>query len=188
MAGPPTPPGHSARDGAGSPIGEVDAPTSADADCGDGWWTMRTVLQRVAEARVDVGDRPVGAIGPGLLVLVGAGADDTDADAEWTARKIAELRIFEDDDGKMNRSVEETGGSVLVVSQFTLYADVRKGRRPSFVGALAPAAAARLVTRVCDILRARGLTVETGEFGASMDVALVNRGPVTIVLESPREP
>jgi D-tyrosyl-tRNA(Tyr) deacylase len=147
---------------------------------------MRAVLQRVAHARVDVDGRSVGSIGPGLLVLVGAGATDTEADAEWTARKIAELRIFEDDEGKMNRSVEETGGSVLVVSQFTLYADVRKGRRPSFVGALAPDAASPLVDRVCALLRARGLTVATGEFGASMDVSLVNRGPVTIVLESPR--
>lgn len=148
---------------------------------------MRAVLQRVAQAHVDVDGRTVGSIGPGLLVLVGAGAADTEADAEWTARKIAELRIFEDDEGKMNRSVEETGGSVLVVSQFTLYADVRKGRRPSFVGALAPDAASRLVDRLCDLLRARGLSVATGEFGASMDVSLVNRGPVTIVLESPRE-
>ncbi len=147
---------------------------------------MRAVVQRVSEARVTVGERVVGAIGPGLVVLIGAGEGDTDADAEWTARKIAELRIFEDDDGKMNRSVEETGGAVLVVSQFTLYGDVRKGRRPSFVSALAPDAAARLVGIVCERLRARALTVETGEFGASMDVALVNHGPVTILLESPR--
>jgi D-tyrosyl-tRNA(Tyr) deacylase len=145
------------------------------------------VVQRVARARVDVDGRTVGAIAGGLCVLVGAGTGDTEADADWIARKIADLRIFEDDAGKMNRSVEDTAGAVLVVSQFTLYADVAKGRRPSFVGALAPERAAPLVDRVCAGLRARGLTVETGAFGASMDVHLVNQGPVTIVLESPRE-
>lgn len=147
---------------------------------------MRAVLQRVAEARVDVAGRTIASIGPGLLALVGAGAGDTAADAEWIARKIAELRIFEDDEGRMNRSVEETGGAVLVVSQFTLYGDCRKGRRPSFSGALAPDAAARLVDRVCAVLAARGLRVETGEFGAMMDVSLVNRGPVTLLLDSQR--
>lgn len=145
---------------------------------------MRVVLQRVSEARVTVGGRTIGAIGAGLLVLVGAGADDTDADGEWIARKLAELRIFEDDAGRMNRSVEEAGGAVLLVSQFTLYADTRKGRRPSFTGALAPDRAAPLVDGLAAALRARGLSVATGEFGADMDVALVNRGPVTIVLDS----
>ena len=145
---------------------------------------MRAVLQRVSEARVVVGGRVVGAIGPGLLVLLGAGADDTDGDAAFLAGKIAELRIFDDEAGKMNRSVEDVGGAVLLVSQFTLYADVRKGRRPSFTGAMAPERAAALVERVAVTLRARGLTVATGEFGAAMDVHLVNRGPVTILVES----
>jgi D-tyrosyl-tRNA(Tyr) deacylase len=145
---------------------------------------VRAVLQRVSEARVTVDGRTVGAIGAGLCVLLGAGADDTDGDAEWMSRKIAELRVFEDDAGKMNRSVEDIGGAVLLVSQFTLYADTRKGRRPSFTEALAPDAAAPLVERVAAALRARGLTVATGAFGARMDVALVNRGPVTIVLDS----
>jgi D-tyrosyl-tRNA(Tyr) deacylase len=145
---------------------------------------MRTVLQRVREARVTVDGRLVGAIGAGLVALVGAGAGDTETDADWTARKIAELRIFEDDAGKMNRSAEETGAAVLLVSQFTLYADTRKGRRPSFTGALAPELAAPLIERVAAALRARGLTVETGAFGANMDVTLVNQGPVTIVLDS----
>jgi D-tyrosyl-tRNA(Tyr) deacylase len=145
---------------------------------------MRAVLQRVSEARVSVDGRTIGAIGAGLLVLVGAGADDTDADSEWIARKLAELRIFADDAGKMNRSAEDVGAAVLLVSQFTLYADTRKGRRPSFTGALAPERAAPLVDRLATALRARGLTVAMGAFGADMDVALVNRGPVTIVLDS----
>lgn len=145
---------------------------------------MRAVLQRVSEARVTVDGATIGAIGGGWLVLLGAGADDADADADWMARKIAELRVFEDEAGKMNRSVEEAGGAGLLVSQFTLYADMRKGRRPSFTGAMAPDAAARLVDRVAAALRARGLTVATGQFGATMDVALVNHGPVTIALDS----
>lgn len=145
---------------------------------------MRAVLQRVSEASVTVDGRRVATIGAGLLALVGAGAGDTEADAEWVARKCAELRVFEDDAGKMNRSVEDVGGAVLVVSQFTLYGDCRKGRRPSFAGALEPLAAARLVDHVAAALSARGLTVATGQFGASMDVALVNDGPVTILLDS----
>jgi len=145
---------------------------------------MRAVVQRVSEARVTVGGEVRGRIGPGLLVLLGAGEGDTGADAEYVARKVAELRVFEDDEGKMNRSVEEVGGAVLVVSQFTLYGDTRKGRRPSFIGAMRPEAADGLVGEVCTRLRARGLMVETGVFGAAMDVALVNRGPVTILLDS----
>lgn len=148
---------------------------------------MRAVVQRVSEARVTVGGALRARIGPGLLVLVGAGEGDTGADAEYVARKVAELRIFEDEEGKMNRSVEELGGAVLVVSQFTLYGDCRKGRRPSFSRALEPEAAERLVGEICRRLRERGLTVETGEFGALMDVALVNRGPVTILLDSRKE-
>lgn len=148
---------------------------------------MRAVVQRVSEAKVTVADRTVGATGPGLLVLVAAGLGDTDADAEYLARKVAELRIFEDAAGKMNRSVEEVEGSVLVVSQFTLYGDSRKGRRPSFDQALHPDAARPLVERVCEFLRGRGLRVETGEFGELMDVALVNQGPVTLLLDSRKE-
>jgi len=144
---------------------------------------MRAVLQRVREACVTVDGRVIGAIGAGLVVLVGAGASDTEADAEWMARKIAELRIFEDDAGKMNRSATDVGAGILLVSQFTLYADTRRGRRPSFTGALAPALAAPLIDRVADLLRARGLSVASGAFGADMDVELVNRGPVTIVLD-----
>jgi D-tyrosyl-tRNA(Tyr) deacylase len=141
---------------------------------------MRAVIQRVSEASVAVDGRERGRIGPGLMVLLGAGDGDTDADAEFVARKIAELRIFEDGAGKMNRSVEDVGGAVLVVSQFTLYGDCRTGRRPSFTRALAPGPAARLVDEVCGRLRARGLRVESGEFGAAMDVTLVNHGPVTL--------
>lgn len=145
---------------------------------------MRAVVQRVSEAKVTVEGRTVAAIGPGLLVLVGAGAGDGDPDADYIARKVAELRIFEDEAGKLNRSVEEVGGSVLVVSQFTLHGDCRKGRRPSFDGAMTPDAARGLIERVCAMLRERGLRVESGEFGARMDVGLVNRGPVTLLLDS----
>ena len=148
---------------------------------------MRAVVQRVSEARVALGGQVKASIGPGLLVLLGAGEADTEADAEYIARKIAELRIFEDDDGKMNRSVEELGGSVLVVSQFTLYGDCRKGRRPSFSRAMRPEAADPLVEEVCRLLRERGLSVGSGEFGAFMEVSLVNRGPVTLLLDSRKE-
>ena len=145
---------------------------------------MRAVVQRVSEARVEVDGRVTGRIAGGLLVLVAAGQGDADADVDWMARKVAELRIFEDDAGKMNRSVEDIGGAVLAVSQFTLYGDCRKGRRPSFVKAQEPAAASAAVDRFVALLKGRGLVVETGEFGASMDVHLVNRGPVTLVLDS----
>lgn len=145
---------------------------------------MRAVIQRVSEARVEVGGRVTGRIGRGLLVLVGAGQGDAEADVAWTARKVAELRIFEDDAGKMNRSVEDIAGAVLAVSQFTLYADCRKGRRPSFIKALEPVAANALVELFVSLLRERGLQVETGEFGAMMDVHLVNQGPVTVMLDS----
>jgi len=145
---------------------------------------MRAVVQRVSRAEVRVRGRSLAAIGPGLLLLVGAAEGDTEADAEHIARKVAELRIFEDDEGKMNRSVEEAEGSVLVVSQFTLCGDCRKGRRPSFDHALEPEAARRLVERVSELLRQRPLRVETGEFGAVMAVSLVNEGPVTLLLDS----
>src|SRR5437870_3753032 len=145
---------------------------------------MRAVIQRVSSASVTIAGRVVGEIGEGIMALVGAGTGDDDKDVDYIARKIAELRIFEDADGKMNRSLEDVRGSVLLISQFTLYGDLRKGRRPSFLPAMEPVAAARLIDRVRDALRARGLTVATGEFGAMMDVALVNRGPVTILLDS----
>ena len=148
---------------------------------------MRAVVQRVSEAKVAVGGPVRASIGPGLLVLLGVGEGDTEADADYIARKIAELRIFEDDEGKMNRSVEETGGSVLIVSQFTLYGDCRKGRRPSFSQAMRPETADRLVEQACRLLRERGLGVQSGEFGAFMEVSLVNRGPVTLLLDSRKE-
>jgi len=145
---------------------------------------MRAVVQRVSRARVDVGAEVVGAIDEGLMVLIAAGEGDSQDDALYMARKIADLRIFEDPDGKMNLSVKDTAGSVLLISQFTLYGDCRKGRRPSFVHAMKPPEAEHLVDAVADALRKDGLRVETGEFGANMDVHLVNRGPVTLMLDS----
>jgi D-aminoacyl-tRNA deacylase len=147
---------------------------------------LRIVLQRVKEASVTVeGDR-ISAIGPGLLLLVGVAHADGEPEADWLAGKIAGLRIMADEEGKMNRSVKDAGGAALAVSQFTLLADTRKGRRPSFVGAAPPEKATRLFDYFCDRLRAAGVKpVETGRFGAMMDVSLVNDGPVTIVLESP---
>lgn len=145
---------------------------------------MRVLLQRVSRASVTVDGQVVGAIGPGLLLLVGVRRGDDLATAEWLAQKVAHLRIFEDEAGKMNRSVLEVGGSALVVSQFTLYADVRKGRRPSFIEAAPPEEARPLVDAFADALRRLGLPVETGVFGAHMDVELVNDGPVTIWLDS----
>ncbi|MBD3347660.1 MAG: D-tyrosyl-tRNA(Tyr) deacylase [Candidatus Eisenbacteria bacterium] len=146
---------------------------------------MRSVLQRASSARVTVDGRVVGEIGKGLAVLVGVADGDGEEDAAWTARKIAELRIFEDGDGKMNLSVEDVGGAALVVSQFTLLADCRKGRRPSFVGAADPDEGRRLYERVAALLEDRGLSVATGVFGARMLVEIENDGPVTIVLDSP---
>jgi D-tyrosyl-tRNA(Tyr) deacylase len=145
---------------------------------------MRAVVQRVRNARVQVGDRVVGEIGPGLLVLVGVAAEDGPADVQYVAAKVRELRIFGDDAGRMNRSVEECGGAVLVVSQFTLVGDVRRGRRPSFDAAAPPAVAKALYEDLVRQLRAGGLTVATGEFQAQMAVELVNDGPVTILLDS----
>ena len=145
---------------------------------------MRIVLQRVAHASVAVGGEIISEIGPGLLLLVGVAKGDTETEADWLAEKVAGLRILADDDGKMNRSVRDVGGSVLAVSQFTLLADVRKGKRPSFVGAAPPEEASPLFDYFCEKLRGAGITrVETGSFGAMMDVSLVNDGPVTIVLE-----
>lgn len=145
---------------------------------------MRAVVQRVSSARVEVDGEVTGAIGRGLLVLLGVGQGDVDKQAAWLAGKIAGLRIFEDADGKMNLSVQDIGGSVLVVSQFTLYADCRKGRRPSFTEAAPPDVADRLYQVFVSHLRALGVPVETGVFQAHMDVHLVNEGPVTIIVET----
>ncbi|MGA3037084.1 MAG: D-aminoacyl-tRNA deacylase [Vulcanimicrobiaceae bacterium] len=147
---------------------------------------MRAVVQRVARAQVRVDGDVVGAIDGGLLVLVGVGLDDVDDDAVSLARKIALLRIFRDDEGNMNRDVSEAGGSVLVISQFTLHGDVRKGRRPSFITAARPERAEPLYERVVAELRALGLVTATGRFGATMAVELVNDGPVTILLDTKR--
>lgn len=147
---------------------------------------MRLVVQRVSRARVTVGERETGAIGTGLLVLLGVGTGDTDDQAAWAADKVAGLRIFEDDEGKMNRCVVDVDGAVLIVSQFTLYGDVRRGRRPAFTAAAPPDEADRLYRGVCDALREKGVRVETGEFRAHMQVELVNDGPVTILLDSSR--
>ena len=139
---------------------------------------MRIVVQRVARASV----RPGGTIGPGLVVLVGVAGDDSEAEAERLAGRVARLRIFEGEDGKFDRSLLDTGGEALVVSQFTLIADSAKGNRPSFGGAARPEVAEALYERFCAALRGLGVPVETGVFGARMEVELVNEGPVTIVL------
>jgi len=146
---------------------------------------MRVVAQRVSSARVRAEGKVLGEIGPGLMLLVGAGEGDTAAEVRWLAEKCANLRIFEDDDRKMNRSLIDTGGSALVVSQFTLYGDCRKGRRPGFSHALDPEKAEPLVELFAECLRAEGITVATGEFGAKMEVELTNQGPVTLILEYP---
>jgi D-tyrosyl-tRNA(Tyr) deacylase len=144
---------------------------------------MRIVLQRVSRARVTVEGRVTGEIGRGLLLLAGFTDGDSEDALAWMADKVVGLRIFPDDEGKMNRSVQEVGGGLLVVSQFTLYGDTRKGRRPSFVDAARPEIAIPLYERFVELLRATGLPVGTGEFGAMMDVELVNDGPVTLILE-----
>jgi len=146
---------------------------------------MRAVVQRVSRAKVTVGDRITGSIDRGLLVLLGAGAGDQAADLAYVVDKVVNLRIFADDAGKMNRSVLDVGGGVLVVSQFTLYGDARQGRRPAFTGALEPGAAKALYEDSLVAIRAAGvLRVEAGEFAADMQVELVNDGPVTILLDS----
>ncbi|AKQ68988.1 D-tyrosyl-tRNA(Tyr) deacylase [Myxococcus hansupus] len=143
------------------------------------------MVQRVLEASVTVEGQRVSEIGPGLLVLLGVGKGDTEADVPWMVEKLATMRIFEDAEGKMNLSLEDTSRQLIVVSQFTLYGDTRKGRRPSFIDALEPVAAKALYERTCELLRQRGLSVGTGIFAADMKVALVNDGPVTLLLESP---
>jgi D-tyrosyl-tRNA(Tyr) deacylase len=146
---------------------------------------MRVVLQRVTHGQVTVGGNVTGAIARGFVALVGVTHGDSEADAERLARKTANLRVFDDDQGKMNRSLLDVGGGVLVVSQFTLYADARKGRRPSFIDAAAPEIAARLVQHFAARLAEEGVTrIAHGVFGAMMQVELVNDGPVTIVLDS----
>jgi D-tyrosyl-tRNA(Tyr) deacylase len=145
---------------------------------------MRAVVQRVSRAAVRVDGDVVGACGAGLLVLVGAGHEDTSESATRLGAKIARLRIFPDGEGRFDRSLLDTGGEALVVSQFTLLADTRKGTRPSFTHAAAPEEAEPLVARVVDALSAEGVHVETGRFGAMMEVELVNDGPVTIVLDA----
>ena len=144
---------------------------------------MRIVIQRVSRAAVEVSEAEVGAIARGLLVLVGIDSSDTAADATAAARKVAGLRVFADETGHMNLSVTDVDGSVLVVSQFTLLGDTRKGRRPSFTRAAPPEIAEPLIDQFVELLRAQDLTVETGEFGAMMQVSLINDGPVTILLE-----
>lgn len=148
---------------------------------------MRAVLQRVSEARVRVDGATVGEVGHGLLVLLGVGQGDGAADARYLADKIAGLRIFEDSQGKMNLSVADVGGSLLVVSQFTLYGDCRQGRRPGFSAAAPPELANTLYKQFTGMLRERGLTVATGIFQAEMAVSLVNDGPVTLLLDSRKE-
>jgi D-aminoacyl-tRNA deacylase len=150
---------------------------------------MRAVVQRVSRAKVTINDRSnnewtSGEIGQGLLILLGVGHEDSETDATYLAEKIAGLRIFEDVDGKMNRSVQDLGGSVLVVSQFTLYGDVRRGKRPSFDAAAPPERARRLYEFFVERVRASGLRCETGRFQEMMQVELVNEGPVTILLDS----
>ena len=144
---------------------------------------MRALIQRVSHANVTVDGRITGQIGRGFVVLLGVTHADGRAEADWLAGKIAGLRVFDDDAGKMNRSLVEVGGALLVVSQFTLYGDARKGRRPSFTDAAAPELAEPLVDYFVDVLRGAGFTVATGIFGAHMDVEIHNDGPVTMLIE-----
>ena len=145
---------------------------------------MRAVVQRVTSARVTVGERETGRCARGVLVLVGISPDDGPSEAEWLADKVANLRVFSDEDGKMNLSLLDVGGEALVVSQFTLYGDARKGRRPSFIRAAQGPEAERVYEATVAALRGLGVTCGTGEFGAMMQVQLVNDGPVTILLDS----
>jgi D-tyrosyl-tRNA(Tyr) deacylase len=149
---------------------------------------LRAVIQRVGRASVTVGDEVIGAIEQGLLVLLGVTHSDTIENARWLADKIVNLRIFNDDDGKMNRSVLEIGGAVLAVSQFTLYGDAQKGRRPSFIDAARPEQANPLYEQFVNAIAEHGVPVRTGRFGAMMQVELVNDGPVTLILDSAGEP
>jgi D-tyrosyl-tRNA(Tyr) deacylase len=155
--------------------------------CEEAETAVRAVVQRVTEAAVSVAGETVSASGPGLMVLLGVREGDTEEDAGYVAGKIAGLRIFDDEEGRLNLSVLDTGGEVLLVSQFTLYGDCRKGRRPSFTRAAPPQEAERLYEVVARKLAEQGLQVRTGRFRREMDVSLVNHGPVTILLDSERE-
>ncbi len=146
---------------------------------------MRALVQRVSQASVRVDGRDVGAIDQGLLVLLGVAPDDGEDQARWLARKLSMLRIFQDPQGRMNLSVQDVGGAALVVSQFTLYADCRRGNRPSFVRSAQPQLAEPLYERFCELLAEQDLRVERGVFGALMDITLVNHGPVTVVVDTP---
>lgn len=145
---------------------------------------MRAVLQRVSHASVVVDDQTIGQIGKGLLVLLGVGQGDTAADLQYVLEKTINLRIFPDQDDKMNLSLLDIQGALLVVSQFTLYGDTRKGRRPSFVSAMEPSTAAKMVDEFVEKARQLGIEVATGQFGANMNVSLTNQGPVTIIIDS----
>ncbi len=148
---------------------------------------MRVVVQRCTQARVEVNKEVIGTIDKGLLILLGIGHEDTLKDIEWMTKKIVGLRIFEDETGKMNRSVLDEGGGVLVVSQFTLYGNCRKGRRPSFVSAANPDKAAPMVEQFCSEIELLGIpNVQQGRFGADMKVTLINDGPVTLIIDSPQ--
>ena len=145
---------------------------------------MRCVVQRVSEASVAVNGETVGAVGPGLMVLIGVSTEDTDADLKYMTEKVPNLRIFDDENGVMNRSVLDVGGGILAVSQFTLYGDARGGRRPSYIRAAKPEEANEMYERLVEAWRAKGIHVETGIFRTDMKVSLVNDGPVTILLDS----
>lgn len=145
---------------------------------------MKALIQRVKNAKVEVRGRVLGKIGNGLLILLGVGAKDTESEVDFLVEKISNLRIFEDEEQKMNRSLLDIKGEVLVISQFTLYADCRKGRRPSFINAAPPLLACDLYKKFIHKMRSLGLKVEEGEFGAMMDVSLVNAGPVTIMVDT----
>jgi D-tyrosyl-tRNA(Tyr) deacylase len=145
---------------------------------------MRACVQRVSRAEVTIGEKSIGQIRRGLVVLLGVASDDTEDDARYLADKIVELRIFPDHEGKMNRSLEESGGAMLVVSQFTLLGDCRKGRRPSFIDAAPPELGERLYLQFVEAVRLRGIEVATGRFRAHMEVSLANDGPVTLLLDS----
>ncbi|WP_100398240.1 D-aminoacyl-tRNA deacylase [Bacillus sp. FJAT-44742] len=146
---------------------------------------MRVVIQRVSYGKVTVENEVIGSIGKGIVALVGITHEDTEQDADWAAEKIANLRIFEDEGGKMNRSLLDQNGEVLSVSQFTLYGDCKKGRRPNFMSAAKPDHAVNIYEHFNESLREKGIKVETGEFGAMMDVELNNDGPVTLIVENP---
>ncbi|MDR3164839.1 MAG: D-tyrosyl-tRNA(Tyr) deacylase [Synergistaceae bacterium] len=145
---------------------------------------MKIVAQRVSRSSVTVGGKIIGEIGPGMCILVGVAPEDTEREAVWIADKIADLRVFEDEAGKMNKSLSDAGGEALVISQFTLYADCSKGRRPSFTGAASSDAAKALYESFANRMGERGIVVRTGIFGADMKVEIVNEGPVTIILDT----